>query len=110
MLVSFLYSVFDFDIFHGNGGRLSQSVFPEALRDGLDDPPVHVRARVLGQQLEDEPVADVAPAQEVVDHGDVLNGECAKTRPETSKLRHLFSIQQISKIQSIEKLVKLEKC
>ena len=56
---------------------LSPPLLLYLLRQRLEDPLVDVGVGVLGQEGEDEPVADVAAGQEVVDQVAVGVGEGA---------------------------------
>lgn len=53
---------------------------PDVVGDALDDPPEHVGGGVLGEEVEDEPVADVAAIHQIVQQAALVEGERAKVR------------------------------
>ena len=75
------------DVVDGDCGRLGHSMLANALCKTLDDPFVHIGVRVLGHQIEDKPVSDVATGEKVVDLSHVLHREGANSRSENERLR-----------------------
>ena len=71
------------DALDGDGAGLSgPSFLPDDLGRGFEDPPEHVRVGVLGQQVQDEPISDVANIHQLVQRLELLDAERSRSGPE----------------------------